>query len=345
MPSDDDFLQAIIDNPDDDLPRLVYADRLEENGEQDRADFIRVQLELARVEDGVQPPPHLLERQRQLLERHQDAWLQPLYDALDPPLSRAGRLRRFARRLLGQDGFPFRVERLREDARFHRGFLEEMSLRGEDFPACAERTFAAAPLLRDLSLWLGGAEMELPPVLQSPLLRRLRALRVFSGLLTDHEVGLLTACKQFAGMKSLTLVADLDGTAVRLLAGSALLSHLSELCLLTSSAFRTGGAEGLVGDEAAFALARSPGCRGLRRLNLSWNPVGDEGARALAGSPHLADLKWLGLLKCRVTAAGVEALLASPHLRSLRRVSVGYGTIAEGDHGALRARFGDRVHL
>lgn len=42
------FLQAIADDFDNDTPRLVFADFLEENGEPERAEFIRVQCELAR---------------------------------------------------------------------------------------------------------------------------------------------------------------------------------------------------------------------------------------------------------------------------------------------------------
>lgn len=41
------ILAAILDAPDDDAVRLVYADWLEENGEADRAEFIRVQVRLA----------------------------------------------------------------------------------------------------------------------------------------------------------------------------------------------------------------------------------------------------------------------------------------------------------
>jgi uncharacterized protein (TIGR02996 family) len=40
------FLRAIFDTPDDDTPRLVYADFLQEQGEDDRAELIRVQCEL-----------------------------------------------------------------------------------------------------------------------------------------------------------------------------------------------------------------------------------------------------------------------------------------------------------
>lgn len=43
------FLADIIDHPDDDVPRLIYADWLEEQGEEVRAEFIRVQCELAKT--------------------------------------------------------------------------------------------------------------------------------------------------------------------------------------------------------------------------------------------------------------------------------------------------------
>src|SRR5262249_29199298 len=43
----DAFLRAILDAPDDDAPRLVYADWLDEHGETERAEFIRVQITLA----------------------------------------------------------------------------------------------------------------------------------------------------------------------------------------------------------------------------------------------------------------------------------------------------------
>lgn len=43
------LLRAVIASPADDGPRLAYADRLEECGEAERSEFIRVQCELARV--------------------------------------------------------------------------------------------------------------------------------------------------------------------------------------------------------------------------------------------------------------------------------------------------------
>lgn len=45
--SDADFLAAILETPDDDFPRLAYADFLDERGQAARAEFIRVQCALA----------------------------------------------------------------------------------------------------------------------------------------------------------------------------------------------------------------------------------------------------------------------------------------------------------
>jgi uncharacterized protein (TIGR02996 family) len=50
MTTDEGFLQAILDDVEDDALRLVYADWLEEHGQPERAEFIRVQVELARLD-------------------------------------------------------------------------------------------------------------------------------------------------------------------------------------------------------------------------------------------------------------------------------------------------------
>jgi uncharacterized protein (TIGR02996 family) len=43
-PGYEPFLRAICENPEDDTVRLVYADWLQENGDEDRAEFIRLQI-------------------------------------------------------------------------------------------------------------------------------------------------------------------------------------------------------------------------------------------------------------------------------------------------------------
>src|SRR5437660_627689 len=71
------FLQDICANPDDDVPRLVYADWLSDRDGADdaeRADFIRVQCELARLA-GEAPARRALERrERELLAPRLARW-------------------------------------------------------------------------------------------------------------------------------------------------------------------------------------------------------------------------------------------------------------------------------
>ena len=47
MTTEDALFRAILDNPDDDDVRLIYADWLDDQGDSARAEFIRVQIELA----------------------------------------------------------------------------------------------------------------------------------------------------------------------------------------------------------------------------------------------------------------------------------------------------------
>jgi uncharacterized protein (TIGR02996 family) len=81
MTQDDAFLQAIMENPDDDTPRLIYADWLEERGDP-RGEFIRVQCQLTRMSPGDERRIPLEQLERRLLERHQDAWLGSLRSLL-----------------------------------------------------------------------------------------------------------------------------------------------------------------------------------------------------------------------------------------------------------------------
>ena len=45
------FLADICEHPEDDTPRLVFADWLDDHGDQARAEFIRLQVELARLDE------------------------------------------------------------------------------------------------------------------------------------------------------------------------------------------------------------------------------------------------------------------------------------------------------
>lgn len=49
----DKFMAAIIEDPEDDVRRLAFADWLQENGKVERAEFIRVQIELWHIDHRI----------------------------------------------------------------------------------------------------------------------------------------------------------------------------------------------------------------------------------------------------------------------------------------------------
>ncbi len=89
MTHHDAFLQAILEAPDDDTPRLVYADWLTDQDDP-RGEFIRVQCRLARMDAADPGRPVLEARERELLARHQDEWLGPLCPLLSRGTFRRG---------------------------------------------------------------------------------------------------------------------------------------------------------------------------------------------------------------------------------------------------------------
>jgi uncharacterized protein (TIGR02996 family) len=58
------FLRATAKNPDDDTPRLVFADWLDEHGHHPRAEFIRLQVELVRLDPGADGYPEKTAKMR-----------------------------------------------------------------------------------------------------------------------------------------------------------------------------------------------------------------------------------------------------------------------------------------
>jgi uncharacterized protein (TIGR02996 family) len=84
MPTDEQraLWTAIRAHPDDDTPRLVYADWLQENGDEPRAEFIRVQCALAKLPRDRRKHRKervLLEpRDEVLLSANRERWMAPL---------------------------------------------------------------------------------------------------------------------------------------------------------------------------------------------------------------------------------------------------------------------------
>src|SRR5262245_11210901 len=76
--TDTAFLRSILASPDDDAPRLVYADWLDENGDPNRAEFIRLQIRLARSPAGDPDFAELKARADDLGRTHHVEWLNQL---------------------------------------------------------------------------------------------------------------------------------------------------------------------------------------------------------------------------------------------------------------------------
>src|SRR5262245_48424828 len=73
-PQDHDFIRQILTNPDADAPRLAYADWLEQQGEGERAEFIRCQIEAVRLPPSDPRRGEAAARADALFLAHQAEW-------------------------------------------------------------------------------------------------------------------------------------------------------------------------------------------------------------------------------------------------------------------------------
>lgn len=106
MATPEAFLRTITADPDDPAPRLVFADWLEDHDEHDRAEFIRLQMQI----DGSDLNRHyynpILARERDMLRTHRRAWRAPILQAYRNVSSSVGHVRDSMRALFWRNGFP-----------------------------------------------------------------------------------------------------------------------------------------------------------------------------------------------------------------------------------------------
>jgi uncharacterized protein (TIGR02996 family) len=268
------FLRAIKETPEDDAPRLVFADWLEEQGDP-RGEFLRLQCALARLGEADPARAPLDGREWELRECHEAEWLGPLYD-------------------------------LAEGWEFRRGLVQiELTARRFSGAAFGRSTATEAYAWVDglcLSRVTPGA---LAKLLASPYLGGISALGLQGGLQRAAKgigaagAAALAASPHLARLSSLHLKFTAIGAAgAQALAASAHLARLTALDL-------TGNAIGAAGAEA---LASSGHLARLTALDLGGNAIGAAGAAALAASPHLAGLTSLDLGDNPIGAAGARAL-------------------------------------
>jgi uncharacterized protein (TIGR02996 family) len=264
----DAFLRDILAHPDDDAPRLIFADWLEEQGDAGsvaRAEFIRVQCALSGGSLAKQRQAELTRREQQILDEWSEKWAGP-------------------------------IRRLVETWEFHRGFIDQVGLWAGAFLERSGSLFRRAPI-QHVSLWPPSYLHDYPflnPTLNvaaladNKHLRRLRSLNLKENQLESRHLRALLVSEHLTSLTDLDLSYNRIGdSGIRALAGSPLLSRLEYLNLRGNDI----GANGVrVLTHALEELARcSEGLR-LQQLELSHHNLSSAGQRVISDSPLLRKL-------------------------------------------------------
>jgi uncharacterized protein (TIGR02996 family) len=319
------FLQAIMEKPDDDSVRLVFADWLEEHDQPERAEFIRLQCRMA--DPSLKGPRRwrLRAQIHRLLTKHEPTFVGPLAELVR--------------------GWEFR-----------RGFVEFVVMEASKFLSYAELLFQKQPvrhvqlvdypeMMAELaaSPWLGRPAtlqfnhinyQELRCLLTSPQLAQLRELILCNGSVDNPGAQALAECPHIAQLSRL----DLSGNGIRDEGFSAILRSpkLTKLTALNLSGNRLtlSGIRMLMDNAEALRI---------REFFLDFIEFGVEGVQLLVASPHLAYLEVLSLRSCQIGEGGAQALAAAPGLRRLRYLDLWNNQISQAGREALVSRFGKGV--
>jgi uncharacterized protein (TIGR02996 family) len=259
MSDQDAFLAAVHDAPDDDAPRLIFADWLDEHGEPDRAEFIRIQVEMRR-------------------ERERNAQLTPRLDELFL------RAREIFRKPWAETGRKLGAAAI---AAYSRGFPDSLAMPAREF----------AKQGRGMSMWLGpqtrvkfwNCRKAMAAVADSPSLQFVSQLEFTCqsdrDVFEDADVVAFLKSPHLFRMRKLFLNSQSRLTAK---VGHALASAKS---LTALGRIHLGGVG--LGDDGIEQIANSPHLATLEIMTI-WNTgFGPRGAQALANSPYLTNLKTL----------------------------------------------------
>jgi uncharacterized protein (TIGR02996 family) len=326
------FLEAIVENPDDDTTRLVCADWLDDHGDTDRAEHIRAQVELSRLADNDPRREALLKRARALEKTHRREWLRPLYEALDDP----------------------QCKQLGKDTTFRRGFLEKLCItpRRRSFLAAANNFLRLQPV-QELVLTGNSAGKHadsVEEVAQATCLGGLRFLSlVADSPLTAEALARLGSSPHLPRLRGLCLPLD-SAEILAGLAGTPLAGRLETLWLslhpveapavvrLLTDAPRFAALRHLwlrLDDDQMEALVNSPHLPALERLNIPGQiHLGTRGVTSLVRSPLWRRLTDLALATAHGDVAVRPAIQALPQSR-LRRLSLAMGGLTTATVTAL----------
>jgi uncharacterized protein (TIGR02996 family) len=333
MSTERDLLRAIRDNPDEDTPRLMYADYLDEEGFAARAEFVRAQIERARLPDGDPRRNALEDREHELLAEHECAWLGAAPDEMDEladwrfdrgfvhevaaspvfmrgpgsALCASHPVRRW-RVTSGDRGVNFPEDLKEAGQRGWAARLEALDLSGwysglgELAGFLGERSNFER--LRDLNLTGRGPLEPLGEILEhAPFRDRLTVLRCGEG---GYDGGRLDVPEFLRALGSACRLEELGVPGSMLMTDDAR-DLLAAGVLSSLTALDLHGNPIDADAHGAFRTARFR----LRELDLSGTPLGGAALDQLLGCASLAELRSLRLNGCGVTAPNVRALAAS----------------------------------
>jgi uncharacterized protein (TIGR02996 family) len=307
----DGFFSALQQEPEDDATRLIYADFLQEEGDEAdaaRAELIRVQVELARLSPltprEVAHAEALTARQYRLIAGWERVWLGRWADVLD--------------------GWSFQ-----------RGMLEAVRADASAFLDHAEEWFTTWPTLSVARLTRAGGH--LPELAASPWLAHLRGLDLSGNAIDSEALAHLAASRYVCLLKAVDLSDNPLGARGAMMLGHAWSSGELVEVHLARCGLRGDGLRALLGERSRAwrrldlsgnsleprdlaHLAEAPLMRGLAALDLAANPLG--GLSVLADSPNAAGLVDVGLCGAGVGDEGLTALANSPYLTSLRSLDL-----------------------
>lgn len=204
MSDQDALLAAIRQSPDDDAPRLIYADWLDEHGDPDRAEFIRLQI---KIDPFRQLDSDLDRWRRAVIDGHLN---DPVPDHFPPELRHYADLARRDRDLLKARRWEWLapLARVVEDnaahlrVMFRRGFAEEVEIAASVFQDSGDLVREACPMLRRLTLF--GPREQVPELAGMSALGGIPEL-VLADWITDFDARALAPTFALRDVESLTL--------------------------------------------------------------------------------------------------------------------------------------------